>query len=80
MNNETKPRNSPLNGARPTRAELLAAQERALRATKKMTAREGFESLVTAGIITPSGKLTRRYGGSGKNQRWAPYSARVGRK
>ncbi len=46
-----------------SRSELIAAHERALKRTRKMTAREGFESLVRAGIYTPEGKLTSRYGG-----------------
>jgi hypothetical protein len=55
-----KPRS---NGIPFTRGELLAAHQRALKRTEKMTAQEGFQSLVTAGIITPAGKLSPRYGG-----------------
>ncbi len=44
--------------ARFTRRELLAAHQRALKVAERMTAREGFHSLVAAGIITPAGKLT----------------------
>lgn len=51
------------NGARFTRKELLAAHERALRRMSTMTVQEGFSSLVKAGIYTPDGKLTPRYGG-----------------
>lgn len=51
------------NGKVHSRRELLAAQERALKCTRKMTASEGFESLVRAGIYTRAGKLTPRYGG-----------------
>lgn len=51
------------NGKVHSRSELLAAHERALERTRKMTASEGFESLVRAGIYTPDGKLTPRYGG-----------------
>lgn len=51
------------NGTLPTRRALLAAHERALKRLKKMTAREGFESLVRAGIYTRDGKLAARYGG-----------------
>jgi len=51
------------NGRSPTRRELLAANRRALKRTEKLTVREGFETLVTAGIITPAGKLSPRYGG-----------------
>jgi len=51
------------NGKVHSRSELIAAHERALKRTRKMTAREGFESLVRAGIYTPEGKLTSRYGG-----------------
>jgi hypothetical protein len=51
------------NGCRPTRAEILVAHRRALKRTEKLTARQGFETLVAAGIITPAGKLSPRYGG-----------------
>lgn len=51
------------NGAVPTRVELLASQERALKRVAKMSVREGFESLVRAGIYTRDGKLAPRYGG-----------------
>ena len=51
MKNATKNGKSRLNGTPFTRGELLAAHQRALRRAEKMTAREGFQSLVTAGII-----------------------------
>lgn len=51
------------NGAPLTRRELLAAHRRALKRTDRLTAREGFQTLVTAGIVTPAGKLSPRYGG-----------------
>jgi hypothetical protein len=51
------------NGNVYSRSELLAANGRALKRTKEMTARDGFESLVRAGIYTSDGKLTPRYGG-----------------
>jgi len=63
MKNVTKNGKPRSNGARFTRGELLAAHQRALKVAEKMTAREGFQSLVTAGIITPAGKLKPRYGG-----------------
>ena len=46
-----------------TRKELLAAHERALKRLDRMTADEGFATLVKAGIYTPEGKLAPRYGG-----------------
>ncbi len=52
-----------MNGKVHSRRELVAAHERALKRTREMTAREGFESLVRAGIYTRDGKLTPRYGG-----------------
>ena len=55
-----KPRS---NGVALTRRELLAAHQRALKRAGKMTAAEGFASLVKAGIVTPAGKLSPRYGG-----------------
>ncbi|MGA2659279.1 MAG: hypothetical protein ABSH34_17385 [Verrucomicrobiota bacterium] len=39
------------------------AHRRALKVAEKMNAREGFQSLVAAGIITPAGKVSPRYGG-----------------
>jgi hypothetical protein len=63
MKTVTKSVKSKTNGAVPTRSELLAAHERALKRVKGMTARERFQSLVRAGIYTQDGKLTPRYGG-----------------
>jgi hypothetical protein len=63
MKTEIKSAKSKTNGAVLSRSELLAANERALKKTEKMTAKEGFESLVRAGIYTRDGKLTSRYGG-----------------
>jgi len=68
MKHGTNHRKSGANGAVPTRAELLAAHHRSIRRTDKMTAREGFDALVRAGIVTQDRKLTRRYGGKGENQ------------
>ena len=51
------------NGAIPSRQELIAIHERVLKHMDKMTVKEGFDSLVEAGIVTPEGKLSRRYGG-----------------
>jgi len=59
---------SRVNGKIPSRAELLAAHERSIQATDKMTSRESFEAVVRIGIINRKGQLTRRYGGKGKNQ------------
>lgn len=59
-NKNGKPR---ANGTTFTRKELLAAHERALARVSRMTPQEGFASLVKAGIYTPKGKLTPRYGG-----------------
>ncbi len=53
------------NSVVPSRKALLAIHKRALARVGKMTAREGFESLVRAGIYTREGKLTARYGGRG---------------
>ena len=63
MKNATKNCKPKSNGGPFTRRELLAAHQRALKRTKRMTAREGFRSLVSAGIITAAGKLSPRYGG-----------------
>lgn len=51
------------NGRVPTRSEMLAAHERWLKRVRSMTAEEGFESLVRAGIVTRDRKLAPRYGG-----------------
>jgi hypothetical protein len=72
MKNETSNKRSRINGAVPTRAELLAAHQRALERVDKMSAQEGFDLLVRTGIYSGGGKLTRRYGGRAKNQ--APIS------
>ena len=63
MKTATKKAKSRANGAPPSRSDLLAAHERALERVGKMSVREGFESLVRAGIYTREGKLTPRYGG-----------------
>jgi hypothetical protein len=63
MRNATKNDKPKPNGIPFTRGELLAAHQRALKRAGKMTAQEGFQSLVNAGIITPAGKLNPRYGG-----------------
>ena len=63
MKTEKKRVESRTNGATLTRQELLAANERALKQMQKMTPKEGFASLVRAGIYTRDGKLTPRYGG-----------------
>jgi hypothetical protein len=63
MKTASKNGKSRVNGTRLTRAELLAAHDRALKRLSKMTPQEGFATLVKAGIYTPEGKLTPRYGG-----------------
>ena len=80
MKARTKKAKSRANGSTPSRRELLAAHERSIRATDQMAAQEGFEALVRAGIVTRAGVLTKRYGGTGKDQPWFPESASVGRK
>src|SRR5437867_7484581 len=45
MKNAIKSKNSRVNGAVPTRAELLAAQKLALERVKGMTSAEGFDLL-----------------------------------
>jgi hypothetical protein len=67
MKNGSINRKSGANGVVPTRAELLALHERSIRHTEKLTAQEGFDLLVRAGIVTRDRKLTRRYGGKGEN-------------
>ena len=63
MKTATKNGKSRANGRLFTRKELLAAHERALKRVSRMTAQEGLESLVNAGILAPDGKLAPRYGG-----------------
>ena len=63
MKTSSKSVKTRVNGKVHSRSELVAAHERALKRTRKLTAREGFESLVRAGIYSPDGKLTPRYGG-----------------
>jgi hypothetical protein len=63
MNTRVKVRKAHSNGVPVTRKELLEAQERSLKRDEKLTSQEGFESLVTAGIVTRAAKLSPRYGG-----------------
>lgn len=63
MRSATKNGKSRANGKIFTRKELLAAHERALKRLSRMTAEEGFATLVEARICTPGGKLMPRYGG-----------------
>jgi hypothetical protein len=63
MKTSTKNGKSRANGTLLTRTALLAAHERALKRVSRMTAQEGFASLVKAGIYTPDGRLAPRYGG-----------------
>ena len=51
------------NGSDLSRRDLLELHKRVLERVRKMTAREGFESLVEAGIYTAQGKLAKQYGG-----------------
>ncbi len=63
MKTRTKKAKASGNGKIPSRRELLAAHERFLKKWDLMTREQKFESLVEAGIYTPEGKLTPRYGG-----------------
>jgi len=63
MKTANKNGKSRTNGSSFTRKELLAAHDRALDRASRMTAQQGFASLVKAGIYTTAGTLTRRYGG-----------------
>jgi hypothetical protein len=63
MKTQSKKVKARTNGAVLSREELLAANERALEEMRKMTPKEGFASLVRAGIYTKDVKLTPRYGG-----------------
>ncbi len=63
MKTQVRDRKAHRNGAPMSRKQLLEAQERSLNRDQKLTAREGFESLVVAGIVTKGGKLSPRYGG-----------------
>jgi hypothetical protein len=68
MKNGAKNNKAAGNGRILSPTELLAAHEDAIRILQKMTPEEGFQILVRAGIYTPKGQLTRRYGGRAKNQ------------
>jgi hypothetical protein len=63
MKTASKSAKTRTNGKVHSRSEMLAAHDRALKRTREMTAREGFETLVRAGIYRRDGKLTPRYGG-----------------
>jgi len=68
MKNGTNHRKSGGNWGVPNRAELLAANERSIRRTDKMTPAQGFGLVLRAGIVTRGRKHARRYGGKGNNQ------------
>jgi hypothetical protein len=55
-----KPEN---NGSVRSRKDLLDLHERVLDQVRKMTAHQGFRSLIASGIYTPDGKLAKEYGG-----------------
>jgi hypothetical protein len=63
MKTATKKGQSRTNGTAFSRKELLLSHKRALKRVSRMTAQQGFAALVKAGIYTPDGKLTPRYGG-----------------
>lgn len=63
MKSGTKNNKGRVNGGGLTRRELLAAHQRSLRHDEKLSAQEGLDALVRAGIVTRGGKLTPRYGG-----------------
>ena len=46
-----------------SRKELLELHERVLKRVRKMSPKEGFQSLIASGIYTPDGKLAKEYGG-----------------
>jgi hypothetical protein len=59
----TKRKKLEANGSDLSRKELLELHERVLARVRKMTAKEGFQSLIDSGIYTPEGKLAKEYGG-----------------
>jgi hypothetical protein len=46
-----------------SRKEMLELHERVLKRVRRMTSKEGFQSLIASGIYTPDGKLAKEYGG-----------------
>jgi len=59
----TKTKKFEANGSVLSRKELLELHERVLARVRKMTPKEGFQSLIASGIYTPDGKLAKEYGG-----------------
>ena len=51
------------NGSILSEKELPELHQRILARVRKMTVKEGFQSLIAAGIYTPEGKLAKEYGG-----------------
>lgn len=63
MDANAKEQQPEVNGAANSRKELLELHERVLARVRKMTPKQGFQSLVASGIYTPDGKLAKEYGG-----------------
>ena len=64
MTRENKKMKQPeANGSALSANEVAELHERVLRRVRSMTAKEGIQSLVRSGILTPDGKLAKEYGG-----------------
>lgn len=63
MDTNGKEQQPKTNGVANSRKELLELHERVLERVRKMTPKEGFQSLIASGVYTPDGKLAKEYGG-----------------
>lgn len=63
MDTNAKEQQPETNGVANSRKELLELHERVLERVRKMTPKEGFQSLIASGIYTPDGNLAKEYGG-----------------
>jgi hypothetical protein len=52
-----------VNGSVLSRKELLELHERVLKRVRKMSPKEGFQSLIESGIYSRDGTLAKEYGG-----------------
>ena len=60
---DAKAKKRETNGSVLSAKDLLELHERVLRRVRKMTPKQGFQSLIASGIYTAEGKLAKEYGG-----------------
>ena len=60
---DTRKKMPETNGSVLSRKQLLELHERVVQRVRKMNSKEGFRSLIAAGIYTADGKLAKEYRG-----------------